>query len=463
MYNSDKLYQEKYLKYKTKYLKLKNLVGGNPDVKFNILVITFNQGSKNEIDLNKLNSLIQNKIRYIKNKTTIFDSSGKCVFEGEPLDFIVISLQESYVGIGEKAFSIDLSKYNYKLRVDRSMKQGTLGSMYLFIYEYIGSTAIYSIYREKITVIPCKENKLKVPLFKGGIIAQFDISTKNSFDISPLTIVGSHLPSKPTKPEYRNICLDKIISKIDDKYKTNIIFTGDLNYRAITYDEALKINSQEEKLNYERKIFNKVKKMFDKGKQRKECHIQTSYKNQYTIQQPTTEQLAIQQFAKEHAIQQPTTEKPTAEQPTTEQPTIEQLAIHEHAIQQSAKDHHMILHPTEQLAKKRYAKILDPIITDSLKKDQLNRSLSKNKLELKESKIEFCPTCKLTKGHSDERNKTIHYDPERVPSWCDRVLYKGQFKPIEYNSINLSNNSDHLAVYQLLQFDSKPQHTDTVK
>ena len=44
MYNSDKLYQEKYLKYKTKYLKLKNLVGGNPDVKFNILVITFNQG-----------------------------------------------------------------------------------------------------------------------------------------------------------------------------------------------------------------------------------------------------------------------------------------------------------------------------------------------------------------------------------------------------------------------------------
>jgi hypothetical protein len=280
----------------------------------------------------------------------------------------------------------------------------------------------------KTKVIPCKKNKLKVPLFKGGIIARIDI-IHHGKDFTKLTIVGSHLPSNPTRPESRDTCLKTIIKEMHlHGYMSNIIFTGDLNYRAITQEEVQKINKQEEKLNYGRKIFNKVKKMFNK-EERKKCSIQTSYKNQYETQDHAAEQLAAEQHA-------------------TEQHAAEQYAT--------------ILHPTEQLAKQRYAKILDPIITDSLEKDQLNRSLSKNKLELKESKIEFCPTCKLTKGHSDERNKTIHYDPERVPSWCDRVLYKGKFKPIEYNSINLSNNSDHLAVYQLLKFDSTSQ-TDTVK
>jgi endonuclease/exonuclease/phosphatase family metal-dependent hydrolase len=66
-------------------------------------------------------------------------------------------------------------------------------------------------------------------------------------------------------------------------------------------------------------------------------------------------------------------------------------------------------------------------------------------LGLAESEITFCQTCKL------KQNRTKHsYDTTRIPSWCDRILTRtdNTVAKGEYRSVDLTNMSDHSAVYQ---------------
>ena len=94
-------------------------------------------------------------------------------------------------------------------------------------------------------------------------------------------------------------------------------------------------------------------------------------------------------------------------------------------------------------------------INEDLKNDQLRKNLLT--LKLKEPLIKFCHTCKLKLRNSliDRTTQPKQYDQERGPSWCDRVLtgFNQFFKPIkgEYDAIDLTSLSDHLAVYQVLE------------
>lgn len=85
-----------------------------------------------------------------------------------------------------------------------------------------------------------------------------------------------------------------------------------------------------------------------------------------------------------------------------------------------------------------------------IKNDQLNNSKVKKHLE--EDKISFCQTCRLTE--SSKRT----YDTKRIPSWCDRILYRDAryiIKSSDYSSFDLSPNSDHLAVYNMFELAIK--------
>lgn len=78
-------------------------------------------------------------------------------------------------------------------------------------------------------------------------------------------------------------------------------------------------------------------------------------------------------------------------------------------------------------------------------KDQLTIALSSGPLKesgLREAKKDFCPTCKFLESSIDRK-----YDGERMPSWCDRILYKGKINCNKYKSKVLSKLSDHNAVF----------------
>lgn len=57
-----------------------------------------------------------------------------------------------------------------------------------------------------------------------------------------------------------------------------------------------------------------------------------------------------------------------------------------------------------------------------------------------EAEITFKPTYKFHTG-------TSKYNTKRIPSWCDRVLYRGAVMPQKYNSIPAITSSDHKPVY----------------
>lgn len=83
-------------------------------------------------------------------------------------------------------------------------------------------------------------------------------------------------------------------------------------------------------------------------------------------------------------------------------------------------------------------------------KDQLRNT----NINLDEPDINFCPTCRLKEGVIDKKNR--FYDPKRMLSWCDRILSKNLVKNIEtvlYSAYNLSNDSDHLAVYRVFHIN----------
>jgi hypothetical protein len=66
-----------------------------------------------------------------------------------------------------------------------------------------------------------------------------------------------------------------------------------------------------------------------------------------------------------------------------------------------------------------------------------------------ESPISFCPSCRFDEKRNKNGDGEYFYDAKRVPSWCDRVLYRqgNVLKPLEYGSLSLGASSDHLSVY----------------
>lgn len=65
---------------------------------------------------------------------------------------------------------------------------------------------------------------------------------------------------------------------------------------------------------------------------------------------------------------------------------------------------------------------------------------SKSFWDFKEAEITFKPTYKFHTG-------TSKYNTKRIPSWCDRVLYRGSVIPQKYDSIPAVTSSDHKPVY----------------
>ncbi|AOW07039.1 Endonuclease/exonuclease/phosphatase [Yarrowia lipolytica] len=60
--------------------------------------------------------------------------------------------------------------------------------------------------------------------------------------------------------------------------------------------------------------------------------------------------------------------------------------------------------------------------------------------DFQEAEIGFKPTYKFHTGTSE-------YNTKRIPSWCDRVLYRGAVVPRKYDSIPAVMSSDHKPVY----------------
>lgn len=93
-------------------------------------------------------------------------------------------------------------------------------------------------------------------------------------------------------------------------------------------------------------------------------------------------------------------------------------------------------------------------------KDQLSSALHpKGALSdtgLKETEVRFCQTCRLNEQRG-VRGQPF-YDPKRIPSWCDRILWNIDEKrviPGEYGDWNMSYRSDHHAVYQIFTLRQK--------
>lgn len=75
-------------------------------------------------------------------------------------------------------------------------------------------------------------------------------------------------------------------------------------------------------------------------------------------------------------------------------------------------------------------------------------------VEFEEGKINFHPTYKYKVGTHD-------YDEEkvRIPSWCDRILYRGEsIEQLFYTSVSSPTISDHKPVCSLLK--AKINRTD---
>lgn len=84
-----------------------------------------------------------------------------------------------------------------------------------------------------------------------------------------------------------------------------------------------------------------------------------------------------------------------------------------------------------------------------LEGDELTKEIQKGAVfhGIDEAKIEFPPTYKFNVG-------TNSYDKHRIPSWCDRILFKkyDNYQVHGYNSIN-ATCSDHLPVYLSISVD----------
>jgi len=83
------------------------------------------------------------------------------------------------------------------------------------------------------------------------------------------------------------------------------------------------------------------------------------------------------------------------------------------------------------------------------REDQLNKKKSINfeLMELMEAQLKFEPTYKYIVGTSEYDTKK-----KRVPSWCDRILYKGNESVInlDYNKVDYTH-SDHKPIYAIFK------------
>jgi phosphatidylinositol-bisphosphatase len=73
--------------------------------------------------------------------------------------------------------------------------------------------------------------------------------------------------------------------------------------------------------------------------------------------------------------------------------------------------------------------------------------------EFEEGKIKFPPTYKFKVGTSDYDSRT---DKIRIPSWCDRILFRGKgMTQVFYSSVGSPTISDHKPVVSLLKMKYK--------
>lgn len=71
--------------------------------------------------------------------------------------------------------------------------------------------------------------------------------------------------------------------------------------------------------------------------------------------------------------------------------------------------------------------------------------------ELEEGKIKFPPSYKFKVGTSEYDS-----DKVRIPSWCDRILFRGeQVQQVFYNSVMSPLTSDHKPVVSLFNVKYK--------
>ncbi|EFA80518.1 inositol 5-phosphatase [Heterostelium album PN500] len=92
-------------------------------------------------------------------------------------------------------------------------------------------------------------------------------------------------------------------------------------------------------------------------------------------------------------------------------------------------------------------------IAKILTKDQLavQKKMERVFLGFKEASIQFMPTYKLERGQKGVYTE----EKQRVPSWCDRILWKSlpytqPISPVSYSSAPDISTSDHIPVYSLL-------------
>lgn len=73
----------------------------------------------------------------------------------------------------------------------------------------------------------------------------------------------------------------------------------------------------------------------------------------------------------------------------------------------------------------------------------------------------FLPSCKMVKGTKTKRDangKRVQWnlgtEGQRIPSWCDRILYRGNIQCLSYDSFDSGNMkySDHQGIYGLFNF-----------
>lgn len=74
-------------------------------------------------------------------------------------------------------------------------------------------------------------------------------------------------------------------------------------------------------------------------------------------------------------------------------------------------------------------------------------------MEFEEAKLKFPPTYKFKVGTSEYDLKPSKV---RIPSWCDRILYRGEnLQQLFYTSIQSPTTSDHKPVASLFKVQYK--------
>ena len=212
------MYKHKYLKYKEKYLTLKNRGGGVNYVP--VFIITFNQGS-----------MLPNEVESLHNIENMMSKIGNS-------ELVVLNMQESSNTSVEDKINEFLTKNGSYSRIFKNTKiQIGLGKLKLFVWSINDGSISKFIVNEQI---PPVDSYCSLTQLGKGFIYCF---IKNRSTSNNLNIIFScaHLPSDAVDIASRNACLEKLNNDIQNNIKkygvTNYVkfVSGDLNYR--TTDE----------------------------------------------------------------------------------------------------------------------------------------------------------------------------------------------------------------------------------